>query len=137
MMLDFLCTDHRLPWDTWSSPSWPVCTTMEQLTYHEMQYLHLGNFRESDLIKITGCSIPCKFREFKIVGTPKEVDHTNIGLQLSFAKTQIVEEKEALVYDFVSFVSEFGGALGLFLGFSFLTSWDLLEVCIAALYNRR
>ena len=33
-------------------------------------------------------------------------------------------EEEVLVYPFQSFLAEFGGALGLFLGFSFMTIWD-------------
>ena len=54
------------------------------------------------------------------------VDHDTFGLQLSFGKTEAFEEKEALVYEFESFVSEGGGALGLFLGFSFVMVWDWL-----------
>lgn len=33
-------------------------------------------------------------------------------------------EKEQLIYPLTSLVAEFGGTLGLFLGFSFLTLWD-------------
>ena len=33
-------------------------------------------------------------------------------------------EKEQLIYSLPSLVAEFGGTLGLFLGFSFLTLWD-------------
>ena len=36
-------------------------------------------------------------------------------------------EKEELIYPFASLVAEFGGTLGLFLGFSFMTLWDGLE----------
>ena len=109
---------------------------MDQLTYHEQEYELLADVDETDLIKMTGCSLPCNYREFKLVGSPKEVDYNNFGFQVSFAKKEVVEEKEALVYEFVSFVSEFGGALGLFLGFSCLSSWDFLEIFIAALYNQ-
>ena len=43
------------------------------------------------------------------------------------AKNEIIEETEVMAYGLVSFVAEFGGALGLFLGFSFLSVWDLGE----------
>ena len=33
-------------------------------------------------------------------------------------------ETEELIYPWQSLVAEFGGALGLFLGFSFMTVWD-------------
>ena len=36
-------------------------------------------------------------------------------------------EEEALVYPFQSLIAEFGGCLGLFLGFSFMTIWDGLK----------
>ena len=34
---------------------------------------------------------------------------------------------EELIYNYRSFIAEFGGALGLFVGFSFLTVFDLYE----------
>ena len=92
---------------------------------------------ESQLIKMTGCLLPCSYSEYKLVGKPTVVDHDTFGLQLSFGKTEAFEEREALVYEFESFVSEGGGALGLFLGFSFLSGWDLLEIVFAVLYKQR
>ena len=53
--------------------------------------------------------------------------YQGFGLQLKFATTEGREEREILLYGFVSFVSEFGGALGLFLGLSFLSFWDVIE----------
>ena len=41
--------------------------------------------------------------------------------------SEVTEEKEEYLYDFVSLVAEFGGALGLFLGVSFLTLWEFVE----------
>ena len=108
---------------------------MEQLLSHELEYYKLATIVESDLIKITGCSLPCRYMEYKLVGST-EMEYTNFGFLLSFVKKEIVEENEVLVYEFISFVAEFGGALGLFLGFSFLTSWDLLEIIIDSLYFR-
>ena len=70
------------------------------------------------------------------MGKPKEIDPLKFGFELSFAKTEIVEEKEAYIYDVVSFVSEFGGALGLFLGFSFFAFWDILEIILAVFYKQ-
>ena len=35
-------------------------------------------------------------------------------------------EEEEWVYPSLSFLAEFGGALGMFLGFSFMTIWDFL-----------
>ena len=45
----------------------------------------------------------------------------------NYGSTEIRKEKEELVYPAVSFVAEFGGSLGLFVGFSFLTIWDCID----------
>ena len=41
------------------------------------------------------------------------------GYMFLLARSDVITEEETLIYDLVSFVSEFGGSLGLFLGFSF------------------
>ena len=48
----------------------------------------------------------------------------------NFASTDIGKQKEDLVYPPVSFISELGGSLGLFVGFSFLTIWDCIDYMI-------
>ena len=52
--------------------------------------------------------------------------YQGFGLQLKFATTEGREEREILLYGFVSFVSEFGGSLGLYLGFSFYMALEPL-----------
>ena len=37
-------------------------------------------------------------------------------------------EQEKLVYTVETLVAEFGGTLGLFLGFSFMNLWDVVEI---------
>ena len=41
------------------------------------------------------------------------------GYVFLLASSNVITEEETLIYDMISFVSEFGGSLGLFLGFSF------------------
>ena len=41
-------------------------------------------------------------------------------------------ETEELIYPWQSFVAEFGGALGLFLGFSLMTIWDSLYTVLGS-----
>ena len=47
-----------------------------------------------------------------------------IGFSFSTNSVEVLEE--VLVYPFESFLAEVGGALGLFLGFSFMMIWDML-----------
>ena len=43
-----------------------------------------------------------------------------LGYNIILANSEVIEEEEHFIYDFISFISECGGSLGLFLGFSFL-----------------
>ena len=45
---------------------------------------------------------------------------------VKFLNTYIKVETEVLIYPWQSLLAEFGGALGLFLGFSFMTIWDFV-----------
>ena len=45
----------------------------------------------------------------------------------NLATAEIQVKKEILIYDGLSFISELGGAAGLFLGFSFLGLWDIVD----------
>ena len=50
--------------------------------------------------------------------------------QLSVWNTSpyLLIEQEKLVYTAETLVAEFGGTLGLFLGFSFMNLWDVVEI---------
>ena len=71
--------------------------------------------------------MPCSYKEFKIVGEPAEVKNANHTiLYMIMASTDVLEKQEELIYPFLSLVAEFGGSLGLFLGFSFMTVFDFV-----------
>ena len=56
---------------------------------------------------------------------------------ISMASTTITRKNEVRMYPIESFVSEFGGALGLFLGFSFLMVWDFLKAILTSERTKR
>ena len=53
-------------------------------------------------------------------------DWVRIVLQLATA-SQITVKEEEYIYTFISFIANIGGTLGLFLGFSFITVWDMVK----------
>ena len=63
--------------------------------------------------------------EYKLVQKRKGF-FTAFGLGLCLATTDIAVEKEEWVYPGISFIAEIGGALGMFLGFSFIWICDWL-----------
>ena len=98
-------------------------------------YAKLVDVVEADVVKMTGCAVPCTYSEYRLTGKPILVDSSQFGLQLGFASLEAVEEREGLVYEIISFISEVGGALGLFLGLSFLDSWTIMEFVFSAFFR--
>ena len=60
----------------------------------------------------------------------------NILYIIGFASTEVTELEEVYTYPILSFLSELGGALGLFLGFSFLMIWDFSSWTILTLKRK-
>ena len=56
---------------------------------------------------------------------------------ITMASKTITRKNEVRMYPIESFISEFGGALGLFLGFSFLMVWDFLKVILISERTKR
>ena len=52
---------------------------------------------------------------------------SHFSILYSFASTDVRVEREVWAYPTISFIADLGGALSLFLGVSFLSTWDLLD----------
>ncbi|XP_023345069.1 uncharacterized protein LOC111714239 [Eurytemora carolleeae] len=121
-------------------PSWdsnfgdyPNCTTLEQLRKHNDLYQIYYNEDKNTIESLTGCLEPCNYFEYKIVGDKQSFifpDPTSFMIGFNFVSTSYQILKEEPLYPLDSFVGEFGGAFGLFLGASFLSFWDLLEYLV-------
>ena len=64
------------------------------------------------------------------MGERQKFTHTDLNsFKMSINLVSKTTEKldEELMYPFISFLGEFGGSLGLFLGASFLSIWDFVE----------
>ena len=55
------------------------------------------------------------------------------GLSIVLGAKKFIKRREVEVYPLESFISEFGGALGLFVGFSFMMVWDIIEMSLTIL----
>ena len=83
---------------------------------------------KKELFNITECEFPCNYHKYSVVGTPLKWEMKGVSyINLFYTSTDIITSQEVLLYPFDSLVSEFGGALGLFLGFSFLGLLDIIQ----------
>ena len=87
-------------------------------------YNELLSGESYSITKITGCKKPCFYKRYNIVqGETTSESDVKFWAASNFTRV----EKEQLVYPLSSLVAEFGGTLGLFLGFSFLAAWNELS----------
>ena len=86
----------------------------------------LGISQSEKISDFTGCLKPCHYKKYSFLAEHnfKSTDY-KIELWAVSSKTRI--ETEALIYPMSSLVAEFGGTLGLFLGFSFISLWDSFD----------
>ena len=117
----------RLPLDKWSQQDRKICQSENEFKQFEQTHRTLYDAESDEIEEMVGCKKPCTYNQFKFVyNTPEIVPlklmQNVVGFWAASRKTQI--EEEVLLYPFTSFVAEFGGALGLFLGFSFMTIWQ-------------
>jgi hypothetical protein len=125
----------QFPWDgKGSMDSMHKCNTTKAIQEYGKMYegLYLGSKQEVE--ELTGCQVPCHYQDYSIVGSPSSYDMGGEAyIALRFASTDITTKEEVLIFPFDSLVSEFGGALGLFLGFSFIGAFGSLTSLARAL----
>ena len=97
--------------------------------------IYLAN--QQVLENITECQLPCHYSHYSIVGTPRKFEVEGFFyMSLYYASVDKKTSQEVLLYPLDSLVSEFGGALGLFLGFSFLGLLDIIHTACTKIMDR-
>ena len=93
---------------------------------YETLYAELADYEPKRVFDKTGCQRPCTYRRYEFIGQPQLAGfETNDFLFSLFSYSNYTRvETEELIYPLSSLVAEFGGTLGLFIGFSFMTLWD-------------
>ena len=106
---------------------------MKFQSYHDQ----IAMLSVSKITKLTGCLKPCQYNRYEIFRKIDTIVDTKgeRSIELILATGHAAEQCEVLLYPPVSFVSEFGGALGLFLGFSFVMVLDAFEIVFTMFCN--
>ena len=93
-------------------------------------YRNISSVEESALPRASGCKTPCKFLEYKVMGDALNDPTTVQQLSMWMVTTNVELKTEEFIYPFQSVVADVGGTLGLFLGVSFLSLLDAVQVGI-------
>ena len=123
----------------------PYCNASDFLKYSEMKTnLMTKTNTIFKISKITQCPQNCEVYKYDIVKeqswsvklgsktskltiTPNPILQPDIlEFVIRWLGRELTLEKEVLAYDGLTFVANFGGTLGLFIGFSFFSVWDLI-----------
>ena len=90
-------------------------------------FRELSMLESAEVTEITGCLKPCHYKKYKILGEHiVKSEHYKFSLWAVSGRTRV--ETEELIYPMSTLVAEFGGTLGLFLGFSFICLWDNIDI---------
>ena len=100
---------------------------------------------------MAGCWVPCTYQHYSLIEHPFTLHTSYSYFTISFISTNVNVEEEVphfqnyisttqslqvLIYPLDSLISELGGALGLFLGFSFLGFFAAVRDLAEKLYQR-
>ena len=102
-----------------------LCSTIDQFKMFDKKYYNLAANLKVD-IENTGCLFPCSYTRYEVGFTRKSfLGHFGFGMQ--FGTLTTIVRKEYYIYPLLSFISDIGGSLGLFVGFSFFMVWDIMK----------
>ena len=133
----------RPPWNAKSSSDIEVCSSVSDIFRYINHENQIRNYEQELIFQRTGCSKPCKFKEYLPAGITSKVQNLTYFdlkgkycLNFVLASTVLETKTESYVYPGISFVSEIGGSLGLFVGFSFLTIYDWFDQIFAKILSK-
>ena len=99
----------------------------------------MGMLSLAEIGSETGCHRPCLYRTYRQFEEITELNFSpenQTRLSIILASSEVTTRRENFVYPLISFISEVGGAMGLFLGFSFLSLWDLIQFLFCLAYKQ-
>ena len=106
-----------------------VMELMDNLS--SLKYMH-----EEHISHYYNCLKPCSYIEYQLAEEPMQFESKKKNVTeifISFSRTTMTVEKEIDAYPAGSFVAEYGGLLGLFIGYSFLDHFDQLVFLVQKL----
>ena len=122
----------QTPWDQRTADELPKCSEVSSMLEFESYYNRVFYSSEKELKNLTGCLLPCTYTHYSLSDSYSFISNET-EFVINYALTDLITDEEVLLFPFDSLVSEFGGALGLFLGFSFLGAASMIQTCVRSI----
>ena len=121
-----------LPWIMLGTGNLSACTEVAQLRKFSMLLIRVAYGELEEIVTLSGCDKPCVYNEYILDENEEWPGHGLSWVEIMFSSKQVLSSTEVESYSFLSFISDIGGSLGMFVGFSFLMVWDAAEIIIRA-----
>ena len=120
-----------LPWHE-EKTNLAKCTMTSQYAAFITAYDKIASLSSSSIARITGCLPSCKRNEFRVniinrIEKPTENGSEGYIGYFYYPGGRYVEKVYYYTYDFGAYIADVGGLIGLFLGHSLLSLYDLLK----------
>ena len=122
----------QTPWDQRTADKLPNCSEVSRMLEFESYYNRVFYSSEKELKDLTGCLLPCTYTHYSLSDSYSYISNET-EFVINYALTDLITDEEVLLFPVDSLVSEFGGALGLFLGFSFLGAASIMQTWVGAI----
>ena len=103
------------------------CHDITEVVGWKAIWQNLVNMDEKELYEETGCMAKCQRKEWeirKIFDDRSEANVSQIGMWMYYANGRYRIGSQLYTYDFNTYVADFGGYLGLLLGYSIVSFFD-------------
>ena len=103
------------------------CKDITEIVGWKAIWKNLVNMDEQELYEETGCMAKCQRKEWeirRIFDDKTEVNGSKIAMWMFYANGRYRVGSQLLTYDFNTYVADFGGYLGLLLGYSIVSFFD-------------
>lgn len=127
----------KSPWDAFPDDMVPTCSSLEEMSNLFASHRNLNSLGGSLMRNLTQCHPKCSFDDYEITQSTVSarqfklssdlqftLDNAAIAVQLGRSSKTIIRQSK--LYHVSSLVGEVGGSLGMFLGASLITLYEVL-----------
>ena len=133
------CIQHYIEYEIGCQMSWNIenttltkCTLPDQFTDFMAAYDKIASLSSSAIAMETNCLPSCRRNEYSIkiierIHIPDQYNRTLYQGFLVYPSGRYIKKDYYYTYDFESYIADVGGLMGLFLGHSLISFYDIIK----------